>query len=204
MSEVRDIYNIGNPQSIPEMARTLSGIFIKIAQRLDRVEGLRDTPTFYKDIFKFITSSGLTATNVMRATGTDTAQFGALVNANLPIVDHEHGGLEADVSAYDGLTKISGGATSQVSVTATGEDLLDGLVNIYDEAGELIHQFHVDNIPYLGELTNFYRETITIWPKTDEMYKVGDACINFDGVDPGIKLGYGTWQCVATGNWTLT
>jgi hypothetical protein len=38
---------------------------------------------------------------------------------------HERGGLEADVSAYNGLLKISGGATSAVTVTAAGEALLD-------------------------------------------------------------------------------
>jgi hypothetical protein len=38
---------------------------------------------------------------------------------------HERGGLEADVSAYNGLVKISGGATSAVTVTSAGEALLD-------------------------------------------------------------------------------
>ena len=38
---------------------------------------------------------------------------------------HERGGLEADVSTYDGLIKISGGATSAVTVTTAGEALLD-------------------------------------------------------------------------------
>lgn len=38
---------------------------------------------------------------------------------------HERGGLEADVSAYNGLVKISGGSTSAVTVTSAGEALLD-------------------------------------------------------------------------------
>ena len=38
---------------------------------------------------------------------------------------HEQGGLEADVSAYNGLVKISGGSTSAVTVTSAGEALLD-------------------------------------------------------------------------------
>lgn len=38
---------------------------------------------------------------------------------------HERGGLEADVSAYSGLVKITGGTTSAVTVTAAGEALLD-------------------------------------------------------------------------------
>jgi len=35
---------------------------------------------------------------------------------------HERGGLEADVNAYDGLLKISGGATSQITDSSTNWD----------------------------------------------------------------------------------
>jgi len=35
------------------------------------------------------------------------------------IIDHERGGLEADVSAYDGLVKISGGVTSAITDNST-------------------------------------------------------------------------------------
>lgn len=38
---------------------------------------------------------------------------------------HERGGLEANVSAYNGLVKISGGTTSAVTITTAGEALLD-------------------------------------------------------------------------------
>jgi hypothetical protein len=38
---------------------------------------------------------------------------------------HERGGLEADVSAYNGLVKIASGSTSAVTVTSAGEALLD-------------------------------------------------------------------------------
>ncbi len=40
------------------------------------------------------------------------------------IIIHENGGLEADVSAYDGLVKISEGLTSAVPTTDYGEGLL--------------------------------------------------------------------------------
>lgn len=40
-------------------------------------------------------------------------------------VTHERGGLEADVSAYSGLVKITGGSTSAVTVTGAGEAILD-------------------------------------------------------------------------------
>ena len=41
------------------------------------------------------------------------------------IVSHEKGGLETDVSDFDGLVKISGGSTSSLTITSAGEALLD-------------------------------------------------------------------------------
>ena len=40
-------------------------------------------------------------------------------------VAHEHGGLEADVSSYSGLLKVTGGVTSAVTITTAGEAILD-------------------------------------------------------------------------------
>ena len=60
----------------------------------------------------------------------------------------------AKKSIHD-YVKISAGATSEVSITATGEDLLNGLINIYDENSQLVHQFHFENIQYLSEVINF-------------------------------------------------
>lgn len=57
--------------------------------------------------------------------------FRALVAADIPSLDtskittgtliHEHGGLEADVSGYDGIVRISGGATSALSLPLAHE-----------------------------------------------------------------------------------
>jgi len=38
---------------------------------------------------------------------------------------HERGGLEADISAFNGLLKVSGGAASEVTITSAGEAILD-------------------------------------------------------------------------------
>ena len=46
-------------------------------------------------------------------------------NLNAGTVAHERGGLEADVSAYDGLVRITGGATSAVTVTSFALTVLD-------------------------------------------------------------------------------
>lgn len=62
--------------------------------------------------------------------------WGTKLNANWSQLDgyfsgaggtiaHERGGLEANVSAYSGLLKITGGVTSAVTVTTAGEALLD-------------------------------------------------------------------------------
>lgn len=60
--------------------------------------------------------------------GTVTYQAAATLLSGTGVtgtIAHERGGLEADVSAYSGLVKIAGGATSAVTVTAAGEALLD-------------------------------------------------------------------------------
>lgn len=49
-------------------------------------------------------------------------------------IEHERGGLEADVSAYDGLVKISGGVTSAVTITSAGEAILDDADNAAQRA----------------------------------------------------------------------
>ena len=56
------------------------------------------------------TVSGLQAALDSKATGSHAHTASAITSGTLV---HERGGLEADVSAYDGLVKISGGATSQ-------------------------------------------------------------------------------------------
>jgi hypothetical protein len=68
-----------------------------------------------------------------RATGTgandweivrvDSHDASVIVSGTLK---HERGGLEADVSAYDGLLKISGGSTSQVSIGTGANDVAAG------------------------------------------------------------------------------
>jgi hypothetical protein len=44
----------------------------------------------------------------------------------LKVVPHEKGGLETDVSAYDGLLKISGGSTSQITDNSINWDIAYG------------------------------------------------------------------------------
>ena len=57
----------------------------------------------------------------------DTANAGDSATAffSAGTIEHERGGFEADVSAYDGLVKISSGSTSAVTITSAGEAILD-------------------------------------------------------------------------------
>jgi len=65
------------------------------------------------------------------------------------VIDHERGGLEADVSAYNGLVKIAGGATSSMAIVTTLGDPGDD-VSIPTEAavrsamGRYIGSFYFD------------------------------------------------------------
>jgi hypothetical protein len=62
----------------------------------------------------------------------DTANSGDSATAffSSGTLEHEVGGLEADVSAYNGLVKITSGSTSSVSISAYGESL----IGLADEA----------------------------------------------------------------------
>jgi hypothetical protein len=61
-----------------------------------------------------------------------------------------------------------------------------------------------------GYVLAYYDENIKSWTEDyiaahyHPYFKVGDVVINTDGVNPAVKWGYGTWDCVGTGDWTLT
>jgi hypothetical protein len=63
----------------------------------------------------------LATVNAVLATALGTVTVGTW---NAAIIAHEYGGLEANVSAYNGLVKISGGVTSAVSISSAGESLV--------------------------------------------------------------------------------
>lgn len=67
----------------------------------------------------YLYSDGTCLTSVDAATGDSATAF-----FDAGTIEHERGGLEADVSAYDGLVKITGGVTSAVPVSSTAEELL--------------------------------------------------------------------------------
>jgi hypothetical protein len=71
-----------------------------------------DTITNTHDLTTDIDHDTITNTHDL----TTDIDHATITNGHALPVTHENGGLEADVSAYDGLVKISGGATSAVSL----------------------------------------------------------------------------------------
>jgi len=68
------------------------------------------------------TDAGGTNTDSSAATGVPNVNAGTWSYG--PTLVHEFGGLEADVGAYNGIIKISGGVTSAVAISANGESLI--------------------------------------------------------------------------------
>ncbi|GEM_PF-2721521 len=56
-------------------------------------------------------------------------------------IEHEYGGLEANVSAYDGLVNISGGTTSAVTLSTVGETFIGQAA--YDDMAALLSVDHL-------------------------------------------------------------
>lgn len=100
------------------------------------------------------------ATVTVQATTGDSATgfFGA------GTLEHERGGLEADVSAYGGLVSISGGATSAISTKAGLEGLLSDVADICEADGDTYSGVH-----------DFSGATVTVQAST------GDSATGFFG-----------------------
>lgn len=72
-----------------------------------------------------VNDEGVQIANLLKGSGAEVPASkitGTIAASALPVITHEKGGLEADVSAYSGLVKISGGATS--AVTAPSGDIV--------------------------------------------------------------------------------
>ena len=72
-----------------------------------------------------VNDEGVQIANLLKGSGAEVPASkitGTIAASALPVITHEKGGLEADVSAYSGLVKISGGATS--AVTAPTGDIV--------------------------------------------------------------------------------
>lgn len=72
-----------------------------------------------------VAMSVLTDGQIVIGDGTTDPTTLAAFTSSTGTLKHEYGGLEADISAYSGLVKVTGGTTSAVTITSAGEALLD-------------------------------------------------------------------------------
>ena len=93
-----------NPTVVPQWVDSDTGIGAAAADQLSLIAG------------------SVEGMRITEAAGTAVIDVGIW---QATVIDHERGGLEADVSAYSGLLKITGGVTSAVTVTTAGEAILD-------------------------------------------------------------------------------
>lgn len=220
--ETRDIYNLGKPQSLDELVRSLNFLFNRISDRLDRMEGLRGNPRYYSSLLEFILPKGLTVGQFLKCVSGKQVSFGDMdlgaedgITGFLPL---EKGGLGADVSDFGGLLKVSFGGPSQVLISDLGESIIsktldseirdllglgtvavqdaeniavtggqisgiqfsDSILSILDENGVPVHQFHVENIPYLSEVNNWLISSPILLPFGTMGYQMADA-VNIAG-----------------------
>ena len=129
-------------------------------------------------------------------------------------IDHERGGLEADVSAYDGLVKISGGVTSAVTDNSGNWDTAYGWGNhadaTYVTAATLAVWAGSANIATVGTIgtgvwqgtaiADDYIASAATWNAKEDTLTFSDSLnrtddtINLDGdsASPGNSKLYGT------------
>lgn len=127
--QVREIYRIHGGES--ELSNQLNFILSRLCDRLDRLEGLRGNPRFYKTLFEM---PGLTAGQVLRAKSSTEAEVDTL-----------------------GVTDVDGAAPDLDSGIPASIDISQSLISMRDfENDEVIHQFQADMMNANSEVQGFY------------------------------------------------
>lgn len=126
----RDIYRVTGTQD-RGLETQLNMILARLAERLDRMEGLKGNPRFYKTIFDMV-GGNLTVGQVLKATSTDQAEMGGL-----------------DVSDVSGAVPDSDTGTAQVNIEMSLISLIDA------ENDTIVHQFPTQWLEYNCEVFMF-------------------------------------------------
>lgn len=121
-------------QSVQGLANDLNYILNRISDRLDQIEGIRGTPTFYKTEFNIKPNdTSLTTGQVLRASSTTTAEWGTL-----------------DVTEVDGATPdLDSGTSAQIDIERSLVSLIDA------ENDYVIHQFPTQWLEYNTDVFMF-------------------------------------------------
>lgn len=126
MTEVHEVYRV-QASTLMELVNQLNNVLGLLSNRLDKMEGLRDSPSFYSSNFKY---PATTISGFLKATATsDEADFESLTPSDLGLTTTE---------IEDGSVKIISGAG--VTVAEMGESF----VKITDSNETIIHQLGDD------------------------------------------------------------
>lgn len=128
--QTRDIYRITGAQD-RGLETQLNMILSRMGERLDRMEGLKGNPRFYKTIFDMI-GGNMTDGQVLRATSSEQAEMSAL-----------------SVSDVSGAVPDSDSGTAQVNLEMS-------LISLIDAENEtIVHQFPTQWLEYNCEVFMF-------------------------------------------------
>ena len=86
MTEQHEIYRVTSPE-VSGLLNELNQIFNLLSNRIDQVEGLRGTPTFYKTAFAY---PGQTLSGFLKA-GTEAADYSSVTASDLGLSTLELG-----------------------------------------------------------------------------------------------------------------
>lgn len=127
----RDIYRIQHAQDLRDAENQLNMILARLSDRLDRMEGLRGNPTFYKSVFD-MAGGNMTAGQVLRASSSDQMEVGTL-----------------DVADVDNaVPAIQSGSSAQI-------DIERSLISLVDVDDAVVHQFPTQFLEYNSEVFMF-------------------------------------------------
>ena len=138
MPQIRDIFTLGQPQNISELVTALNPILNRLADRLDRMEGLRGNPRFYGSIFDF-PRGNLDVGQVMRVSSSNQMEVSPITLADIQ------------------------GAVPNLSDLTSVDEMLRGFLSVYDENGTLIHEFPFSQITELSEVHGFLQSDASVW-----------------------------------------
>jgi len=133
--QARELYQLTGSQNVSELENQLNMILNRLSDRLDGMEGLKGNPTFYKNIFDFLGSEGVTAGQVLKAIS----------------------GTRAEVSSIS-ASEVNNAVSDINSGIAANIDIAQSLISMLDVDDEVIHQFPAQQANINSSVQGFYTE----------------------------------------------